>query len=643
MTFYIKPPSGLTLLENLESYTLTRMRFLLSVDECESRKSGSEQQGSIVSLNADSQGTSNPQRGSPEGDDSQASGLKISERQGSLQCFQALLREEEYVAYSDCLIEGSRKDRISHFTLRLACSMDQDLQHFFMTAEKKLFHFRFCSMNAEELAAFLRSTQKFLSKLLRRSNKVISEGKFSFLLKNLHDILLKIYNVGQSWEDVAQKYVEGSAEEAVEVPFQCALDLIAERKVELNAGMASIPISKLDTIMSGLFEKVLWHGMMDSQRALDMVLDDERMEDLFDKVCGMFSTVKLNMSYIYSKKGNNLRMTLRDVDKNVDGFPLCMSHLHQTLRWKHRLRHFSRIQYTLFLKDAGLSVNDAINFWKMEYSRPQKSKIDAHHACSHSWSKDAKRYTYSIRHLYGLEGSHINYRSHSCTSIQNTCLGHGEEGGCPYKHFDEHSLMKALAFDRLHPKVVTEILLSARNHCYADACLKHRKAKFEEFLTDECVPCNTLESKFLPKFEKHSLPRFDNSIKVKQKVPMFSTKVQRLVETLQVKSETSDEELPLLSMETDDKKLPLWPIEPKGKQGEESNYACCENEPFVPSNEQFMCNPEISEFEDKMKNVFLQFHKPISRPIDYFISFQNLLDGLKNLESENMDKIVDTE
>ncbi|XP_033101373.1 uncharacterized protein LOC117104621 isoform X2 [Anneissia japonica] len=567
MTFYIKPPSGLTLLENLESYTLTRMRFLLSVDECESRKSGSEQQGSIVSLNADSQGTSNPQRGSPEGDDSQASGLKISERQGSLQCFQALLREEEYVAYSDCLIEGSRKDRISHFTLRLACSMDQDLQHFFMTAEKKLFHFRFCSMNAEELAAFLRSTQKFLSKLLRRSNKVISEGKFSFLLKNLHDILLKIYNVGQSWEDVAQKYVEGSAEEAVEVPFQCALDLIAERKVELNAGMASIPISKLDTIMSGLFEKVLWHGMMDSQRALDMVLDDERMEDLFDKVCGMFSTVKLNMSYIYSKKGNNLRMTLRDVDKNVDGFPLCMSHLHQTLRWKHRLRHFSR----------------------------------------------------------------------------NTCLGHGEEGGCPYKHFDEHSLMKALAFDRLHPKVVTEILLSARNHCYADACLKHRKAKFEEFLTDECVPCNTLESKFLPKFEKHSLPRFDNSIKVKQKVPMFSTKVQRLVETLQVKSETSDEELPLLSMETDDKKLPLWPIEPKGKQGEESNYACCENEPFVPSNEQFMCNPEISEFEDKMKNVFLQFHKPISRPIDYFISFQNLLDGLKNLESENMDKIVDTE
>ncbi|XP_071943134.1 uncharacterized protein [Antedon mediterranea] len=518
MTFYIKPPSGTTHLENLETCVLKRMRFLLHVDDCDSEENDYHNSSSNKLTQCKDDG---------HGDDASISVLLGS---ASLRSFQELLRKEENVSYSDCLIEGSRKDRISHFTLRLACSMDQELQQFFMTAEKKLFHFRFSSMNAEELASFLRSTQKFLSRLLRRSHEVVSEGKFSFLLQSLHDILLKIYNVGDSWEDVTQKYVEGNTEKTVQVPFQCALDLIAQRNVELHAGIASIPIAKLDTIMTGLFEKVLWHGMLHSQRALDRVLVDERMEDLFNKACEMFSSVRTNYSYIFRRR-NTLRMNLRDVDKNVEIFPLCMSHLHYTLRRKHRLRHFSRIQYTLFLKDAGVSVNDAIRFWKAEYCRPDHGKDGERRRSSHSWSKDAKRYTYSIRHLYGLEGSRINYRSHTCTSIQKMSLGHGEEGGCPYKHFDKWSLATALTCDQLQPKAAADILLSAKNHCYSDACLKHRVAKLAKFVTDEAFPCCNLESESWTKLDSSSVSAGDNCLGKEQ------TTSAKFQEDLQIKRE----------------------------------------------------------------------------------------------------------
>jgi DNA primase large subunit len=73
-----------------------------------------------------------------------------------------------------------------------------------------------------------------------------------------------------------------------------------------------------------------------------------------------------------------------------------------------------QIQLTLFLKDVGLPVHHAIALWRGEYSRP----AGAGSRCSHSWQSDGRRYTYSIRHLYGLEGGRRNYKSHCCQALQ---------------------------------------------------------------------------------------------------------------------------------------------------------------------------------------------------------------------------------
>jgi len=50
-------------------------------------------------------------------------------------------------------------------------------------------------------------------------------------------------------------------------------------------------------------------------------------------------------------------------------FPLCMQQLHSSLRLHHHLRHYGRLQYGLFLKGIGMSLEEALRFWKSEFTR----------------------------------------------------------------------------------------------------------------------------------------------------------------------------------------------------------------------------------------------------------------------------------
>ncbi len=46
-----------------------------------------------------------------------------------------------------------------------------------------------------------------------------------------------------------------------------------------------------------------------------------------------------------------------------------MSNLHQNMRRDHHLRHHGRLQYGLFLKGIGLSLEEAMRFWKTEFMK----------------------------------------------------------------------------------------------------------------------------------------------------------------------------------------------------------------------------------------------------------------------------------
>ncbi|XP_037077852.1 probable DNA primase large subunit [Pollicipes pollicipes] len=88
--------------------------------------------------------------------------------------------------------------------------------------------------------------------------------------------------------------------------------------------------------------------------------------------------------------------------------------LHAELRRRHRLPHRDRVALSLFLKDAGLPLEENLRFWQREYSRPAGDGS----VCTHTWARCQRRYVYSVRHMYGLEGRRWPCDSHSCETLQ---------------------------------------------------------------------------------------------------------------------------------------------------------------------------------------------------------------------------------
>lgn len=110
-----------------------------------------------------------------------------------------------------------------------------------------------------------------------------------------------------------------------------------------------------------------------------------------------------------------------------------MRTLHEALRTHHHLRNSGRIQYGLFIKGIGVTMQDALQFWKGEITK----KIDP--------DKFEKQYAYSIRHTFGKEGKQTNYTPLGCSKIISSSVAPGEYHGCPYRHMDQESLKQKLS------------------------------------------------------------------------------------------------------------------------------------------------------------------------------------------------------
>ncbi|MEQ2158173.1 DNA primase large subunit, partial [Goodea atripinnis] len=157
------------------------------------------------------------------------------------------------------------------------------------------------------------------------------------------------------------------------VPFQDALDLVRTRKVYLKEGYAYIPHTEIVTIVLNDFRTRLSKALAPADRltarSLPAVHSDERLQPLLNH---------LSHSYLgqdYSVQKNVGKISLEQIDSLAGkSFPLCMRQLHQALRDNHHLRHGGRMQYGLFLKGIGLSLEQALQFWRMEFIR---GKVDA--------------------------------------------------------------------------------------------------------------------------------------------------------------------------------------------------------------------------------------------------------------------------
>ncbi|CAM4641855.1 DNA primase large subunit isoform X1 [Lepidochelys kempii] len=334
--------------------------------------------------------------------------------------------------------DARRKDHISHFILRLAYCQSEDLRRWFIQQEMDLFRYRFNALTGDLVEKFL----KYVNLSYGAISKEVKE-KFAVQLRNSTPGL-----GGTKVEEL----------EFYKVPLQDAMDLFRVRRVYLLNGFAYVPHTDIVAIVLNNYRTKLSKALALTARSLPAVQSDERLQPLLNH---------LSHSYVgpdYSIQKNVGKISLEHIDAlSVKSFPLCMRQLNKALRDNHHLRHGGRMQYGLFLKGIGLTLEQALQFWKSEFI---KGKVDA--------DKFDKGYAYSIRHNYGKEGKRTDYTPFSCMKIiLSNPPSQGDYHGCPFRHSDPELLKQKLQSYKIPPTGITQVLELVKGMHYQLACQKY--------------------------------------------------------------------------------------------------------------------------------------------------------------------------
>ncbi|XP_060572959.1 DNA primase large subunit-like [Ruditapes philippinarum] len=336
--------------------------------------------------------------------------------------------------------ELRRMDHISHFILRLAYCRSEELRRWFLTQEMDLFRFRFKLTSDEHKKEFLKENNL-------NYESISSEEKTKY-----QEQLAVVSNKAASSVETIEYF---------KVHFTEVLDLVQKRKVYLHKGKAFVPYTEMISLLIGVYRAHLSQALAITARALPHLEEDER---LLPMLCG------LSKRYIgsdYNLKKTSVGQVTADMIEMLSkkSFPLCMSHLHTSMRQNHHLRHGGRQQYGLFLKGIGLSLEEAIKFWRSEFTK----LIDV--------DKFDKQYLYNIRHNYGKEGKRADYTPYSCMKIiMSNAPGPGDAHGCPFKHTDMDLLKQKLKNMAVGDSYLEKIMSEVKAGRYNVACTRYFEA-----------------------------------------------------------------------------------------------------------------------------------------------------------------------
>lgn len=129
-------------------------------------------------------------------------------------------------------------------------------------------------------------------------------------------------------------------------------DLVDRRRVFVKAGYAYVPTREQISLVLAEFSSRLENALEVTARALPRLDEDDRLLPVLDHLSlGFLAGVSTDYKGS-GEDGEGEGMVTADMvdDLSRKHFPLCMKHLHDTLREKKHLKHYGRLQYNLFLK-----------------------------------------------------------------------------------------------------------------------------------------------------------------------------------------------------------------------------------------------------------------------------------------------------
>ena len=326
-----------------------------------------------------------------------------------------------------------QRDASSHFILRAAYCRTEELRRWFLTQETFLFKHQLDKIADASTGGHL--LRQFLNDNDLNFEIVPEEEKIkveSFLMQ------IPVFKASTGGDNSsAIKVVVPSVAEVknttyFKIHFSEASDLIAKRQCYVSKGYAYVPLPKIVSIVTARFRMNLSKSLTKASRVFGAVISDDA------PIAPLLNT--MNSQYTgkdYDGKRNNLsgdyELNAENIDSYASSMPLCMSQLHNGLKQDSKLRHHGRLQYGLFLKGAGMTMEESLIFFQKHFTRLISSE------------KFQKEYTYNIRHMYGKEGKRTSYSAYNCKKI---VLGDGpnagDHHGCPYKHYDHDHLSSLL-------------------------------------------------------------------------------------------------------------------------------------------------------------------------------------------------------
>lgn len=324
-----------------------------------------------------------------------------------------------------------QKDHYSHFILRLAFASTEDLRRRFTRVETQLFRLRFQADDSRERAAFVRT--------LNLNWDPVSDEEKRRLAPQLAS------TIGFGHGKRAQHVMD---EDWCKVDWMRVPDLIESRKVFVRMGKAYVPGREQQSMVLNEYTGRLERALELTARALPRLDEDDRLTPILNHLSKNF--IAPDASYTGSGAAiEGAEMTARNIDKLTPHYPLCMSHLHRTLRRDAHLKHYGRLQYTLFLKGIGLNLEECLVFWRSSFNKITDDTFN-------------KEYRYNVRHAYGDVGGDSNrrgggYSPFSCQKILTEhAPGPGEAHGCPYRHFSMDNLSTLLRATGINDRAVLQ-------------------------------------------------------------------------------------------------------------------------------------------------------------------------------------------
>ncbi|XP_011632163.1 DNA primase large subunit-like isoform X2 [Pogonomyrmex barbatus] len=416
LQFYQNAPFGTATLDELREISETRLKVLSLVERVHLQKL-------TMSI-------------------SQRRAMLVKELQKEkLDEFAKLIDSPGCKSHTDIDIHARRRDHISHFVLRSAVAFNALKKRWFFKQEARLFKWRFSSLDSKGIKQFM-SINNLNFTLISESEKEDIREYLQMSSPYVSDI------------DNIQFY---------RVSFVHTTNLIKKRKVFIKEGDAFVPEEEMAFVFVSYFKRILVSSFENAREARANLYDDERLTQIF---AYLENNIHTESTVLVQDLEIQQYVSLDNLDKLAEtSYPLCMRVLHKALRKNHHLTHGGRIQYCLFLKGIGLSLSDAIIFWKNEFIKVMDE------------IRFNKEHSYNIRFIFGLEGSRRDYQPYTCLRIMESIVGPRDYHGCPFKHMLHDILEDELmdcGFDALERSAIMNL---SKDGQYSAACNKYYEIK----------------------------------------------------------------------------------------------------------------------------------------------------------------------